>query len=199
MREKRGISPVIATVIIVAIAITVTIVVGLWITGSVGTFTRFERLEIISAYAEKTDTKFTIHLIANNTGSAALTITEIFINGKPISKVVNATDDATIRGQTIDPGKNIKGYIKLPISFTSEQTVEIVLHTASGKDYSKNIILKGSNIEDINERLIKVENDIIWLKRLYESLDVRTWQILTGVIISVIMGFISILLRLYKK
>jgi flagellin-like protein len=139
MRKKRGISPVIATVIIVAIAITVAIAVGLWITGIVGTFTRFERIEITSAYATKSGTTFTINLKAKNTGSAAATITEIFINGKPIS-VAGATSSG-LGNQTINPGDEISGTITLTTGYTSGQTVEIVLHTASGKDYPKSVLL----------------------------------------------------------
>jgi flagellin-like protein len=148
MRKKRGISPVIATVIIVAIAITVAIAVGLWITGIVGTFTRFERLEITSAYAEKGKTpgEFTIKIVANNTGSAPATISEIFINGKP-HEVAGATDkNGNLLGATIDAGVEIKnGIIALAggggITYSSGQTVEIVLHTASGKDYPKSVLL----------------------------------------------------------
>jgi flagellin-like protein len=143
MRKKRGISPVIATVIIVAIAITVAIAVGLWITGIIGTFTRFERLEITSAYAEKDTGKFTIHMVANNTGSAAATITDIFVNGKPSSAAGATASD--IIGKTINPGEGIKGDIILTstdsIKYSSGQTVEIVLHTASGKDYPKSVLL----------------------------------------------------------
>jgi flagellin-like protein len=151
MRKKRGISPVIATVIIVAIAITVAIAVGLWITGIVGTFTRFERLEITSAYvSSKSDTGFTIKVIANNTGSAAATITDIFINGKPMSAAgaddLSESDKThTLIGKTINPGEGIDGTITLKSDttnkYTSGQTVEIVLHTASGKDYPKSVLL----------------------------------------------------------
>jgi flagellin-like protein len=150
MRKKRGISPVIATVIIVAIAITVAIAVGLWITGIVGTFTRFERLEITSAYAEKGKTpgEFTIKIVANNTGSAPATITDIFINGKPMSAACAkdlSDSEHTLIGKTINPGGGINGTITLTstdnIKYTSGQTVEIVLHTASGKDYPKSVLL----------------------------------------------------------
>jgi flagellin-like protein len=142
MREKRGISPVIATVIIVAIAITVAIAVGLWITGIVGTFTRFERIEITSAYvSNKTTTAFTISIIANNTGSADATITEIFINGVPIGSVSGA-NQTNIKGVTVKSGRGISGTIALPATtYKSGQTVEIVLHTASGKDYPKSVLL----------------------------------------------------------
>ena len=41
-RSRSGISPVVATVILVAIAIVIAIAVAFWATGLVGIFTRFE-------------------------------------------------------------------------------------------------------------------------------------------------------------
>jgi flagellin-like protein len=49
--DRRGISPVIATVIIVAVTIAVSIAVAYWMGGLASFFTRFEKIEIGSAYA----------------------------------------------------------------------------------------------------------------------------------------------------
>ncbi|MEM3545257.1 MAG: archaellin/type IV pilin N-terminal domain-containing protein, partial [Nitrososphaerota archaeon] len=51
-RSKSGISPVVATVILVAVAIVIAIAVAFWASGLVGIFTRFEKIEIVSAYAD---------------------------------------------------------------------------------------------------------------------------------------------------
>ena len=48
-RKNSGISPVVATVILVAVAIVIAIAVAFWASGLVGVFTRFEKLEIVSA------------------------------------------------------------------------------------------------------------------------------------------------------
>jgi hypothetical protein len=50
VRGKAGISPVVATVILVAVAIVIAIAVAFWASGLVGVFTRFEKIEIQSAY-----------------------------------------------------------------------------------------------------------------------------------------------------
>jgi len=44
--NRRGISPVIATIIIVAVAIAIAIAVAFWVVGIAGLFTRFEKLEL---------------------------------------------------------------------------------------------------------------------------------------------------------
>jgi len=51
--NKRGISPVIATIIIVAVAIAIAIAVAFWVVGIAGLFTRYEKLEISYIYAQK--------------------------------------------------------------------------------------------------------------------------------------------------
>ncbi|MEM3079407.1 MAG: hypothetical protein QXF21_03725 [Thermoproteota archaeon] len=51
LNDRRGVSPVITTVIIVAVGITIAIAVALWMTGLVGAFMGYEKIEIRSAYA----------------------------------------------------------------------------------------------------------------------------------------------------
>ncbi len=82
---RKGISPVIATVIIVAVAIAIAVAVAFWITGIVGLYTRYEKLEIVNAYADWNDKYDTwiIVLQVRNAGSSDATIDEIFINGRP--------------------------------------------------------------------------------------------------------------------
>ncbi len=82
---RKGISPVIATVIIVAVAIAIAVAVAFWMTGIVGLFTRYEKLEIVNAYADWSETNHTwvVVLQVKNSGSSDATIDEIFINGRP--------------------------------------------------------------------------------------------------------------------
>jgi FlaG/FlaF family flagellin (archaellin) len=50
LRDRRGVSPVIATIIIVSIAIVMSLAVAYWMLGLGGAFTRYEKLEFTSAY-----------------------------------------------------------------------------------------------------------------------------------------------------
>ncbi|MEM2267847.1 MAG: archaellin/type IV pilin N-terminal domain-containing protein, partial [Nitrososphaerota archaeon] len=79
VRSRSGISPVVATVILVAVAIVIAIAVAFWASGLVGIFTRFEKLEITSAYYDGNN----VVLLVSNTGSADTSIDEIYINGRP--------------------------------------------------------------------------------------------------------------------
>ncbi len=133
LKNKKGISPVIATVIIVAVAIAIAIAVALWATGLVGTFTRYEKLEVSAAWANSTG----VYLIANNTGSSTVTVSSVFVNGEPAS-AFGATVSSPSLPCTISPG-NGQLFKITSSNFKSGVTYEITLHTASGKDYPKSV------------------------------------------------------------
>jgi len=134
----------------VAVTIAIAIAVALWMSGLVGSFTQVENLEIVSAYAESSDNGWNIYLSVKNVGTTDATIDNIFINGKPASSyngITVSTDNQQINfssggavplptGQTKDITITITS-----TSLLSGQMVEIKLHTASGKEHPKQIIL----------------------------------------------------------
>jgi FlaG/FlaF family flagellin (archaellin) len=81
IRGKAGISPVVATVILVAVAIVIAIAVAFWASGLVGVFTRFEKLEIVSAVMTDGDT---FQVVIRNTGSADSAIIQVVVQGRAI-------------------------------------------------------------------------------------------------------------------
>ncbi|MEM2181876.1 MAG: archaellin/type IV pilin N-terminal domain-containing protein [Nitrososphaerota archaeon] len=126
-RRKSGISPVVATVILVAVAIVIAIAVAFWASGLVGVFTRFEKIEIQSAYYDGSS----IVIIAKNTGSSNAVIDMIMANGAPCivtSSPINigSTFSIAITACDSDAGGTI---------YTGGVTNEIALHTTSGKTY----------------------------------------------------------------
>ncbi|MCL7395777.1 MAG: hypothetical protein LZ161_06145, partial [Thaumarchaeota archaeon] len=135
-RSKSGISPVMATVILVAIAIVIAIAVAFWASGLVGVFTRFEKLEITSAYYDS-GARLVV-LIVKNTGSADASIDNIFVNGRPCGAGCGINPSlpislsvGTSRGITVArPPSGITGG-----QWQSGVTYEIAIHTASGKTY----------------------------------------------------------------
>jgi len=130
-RSRLGISPVVATVILVAVAIVIAIAVAFWASGLVGIFTRFEKLEITSAYADVG--KSQVVLIVKNTGSSDTVIDAIFINGKLSSTV---SIQMTVGNSTT---------ITIPFSATylstGGVTNEIALHTTGGKLYPTAVLV----------------------------------------------------------
>ena len=127
-RRKSGISPVVATVILVAVAIVIAIAVAFWASGLVSVFTRFEKIEIQTAYWDGS----AVVIIAKNTGSSFAVVDMILVNGAPCLTELSvqlsiggslstqiAPDDCTGGGSIITGGV----------------TNEIALHTTSGKTY----------------------------------------------------------------
>jgi len=154
---KKAISPVIATVIIVAVTIAIAIAVALWMSGLVGSFTATENLQIITAYADGSTGNWTIYLTVKNVGTTDATIDNIFINGKPLPTGTNANITANYgdnntsfnptTGIPLKAGQSttITIYINNTSTsigtFSSGQMVEVKLHTASGKEYPKQVTL----------------------------------------------------------
>jgi len=122
-RKSSGISPVVATVILVAVAIVIAIAVAFWASGLVGVFTRFEKLEIVSAVMTAEDT-FRVRI--RNTGSADTQIIQVVVQGRavgtpdnPVTIGVGQTVECTVTVDSPPPGI----------------TVELAFHSAGGKIY----------------------------------------------------------------
>jgi len=131
-RGKSGISPVMATVILVAIAIVIAIAVAFWASGLVGVFTRYEKLEITSAYY----TNGKVILTVRNTGSADASIDNIFVNGIPCDG--GCGGNSTEVPITLTVGSSTTIDIDKPPNVNEWQsgvTYEVAVHTASGKTY----------------------------------------------------------------
>jgi len=149
-RSKSGISPVMATVILVAIAIVIAIAVAFWATGLVGVFTRFEKIEIVAAYAQakQTDSGYDVILVVRNTGSADATIDDIYVNGKPCGGISESTGcHISISDGDISPlavGSSaviIVSALPDESSFVAGVTYEVAVHTASGKTYPAAVLI----------------------------------------------------------
>jgi hypothetical protein len=159
-RGRFGISPVVATVILVAVAIVIAIAVAFWASGLVGIFTRFEKLEITSAVFDPNTGQ--VELRVRNTGSSPATIDDIYVNGQPLILAgVNFVPNGAIlaannppnagcpddnRRCTLNAGNDIVIQIAAPPAGVGNAwipgvTYEIAAHTASGKMYPAAVLI----------------------------------------------------------
>ena len=53
-----------------------------------------------------------------------------------------------------------------------------------------------NRLVELTERIARLEEDNRWLKRRFEDLDSRTWWILGGVVLTVLIEVLDILARL---
>jgi flagellin-like protein len=151
IQSRKAVSPVIATVILVAVAITVSVAVAYWMGGISSQYTQFEKVEIQTAYAVRTaGTGWNITMEIKNTGSAASTLIRCFINevAVPIANYNATTFPASnsiavgfeYAGLTIDSGqaRTIQVFIDEGYkSLSSGTTINVKIHSAGGMDYIK--------------------------------------------------------------
>ena len=142
-------SPVIATVILVAVAITVAVAVAYWMGGIAGQYTKFEKVEIQSGVCTvDANGNWTVTMKLKNSGTATSTMISIFINDVEIDTYgVNAsaanewrTDMTNSYSITSGASSTITIWISSfhpPQTLSAGTTVNIKLHSAGGMDYIK--------------------------------------------------------------
>ena len=148
-------SPVIATVILVAVAITVAVGVSYWMGGISSQYTQFEKVEIQTGYAvyDSAGTYWNITLVIKNSGSADATINSVFLNDVPCDSA-NYNYTAASGGEwgvsfdtagvSLAAGQSSEVYVLIDVgylSLSSGTTVNVKLHSAGGMDYIKLIRL----------------------------------------------------------
>ncbi len=143
LKSKKGISTVIATIIIVAIAIVMAIAVAYWAMGIGTSFTRFEKLTFTNAYVTGAPNNYVINFALKNTGTATATVDSatIFLNGQPLSSYNTAVSNITA-ATSIAPGATLNGKIDITASsFVSGMNVNLMVQTAAGNQYPEVIVL----------------------------------------------------------
>ncbi len=155
---RRGISPVIVTLVLTVVAITATVAASFWSGGIVGQFTKFEKVEIQSAWSELNGTfGWLITLEVKNSGTASTTLNKVFINDRPLNQTYptgyghgdydpaqGAVTDIPEDGLTLESGESrtVRVWILNTYgSLSSGTTLDLKLHSVGGKDYIKLIRL----------------------------------------------------------
>jgi len=153
--KRRAVSPVIATVILVAVTITVAVAVSYWMSGISSQYTSFEKVEIqtaICTYKGTDNYYWEIVIKLKNSGTKTATLTNVFLNegeaeyksqfttGTPIqadlgpsnTKKILSGDTETVTVWIEDDAGTI---------LSSGTTVNIKLHSAGGMDYIRLVSL----------------------------------------------------------
>lgn len=114
MKSRKAISPVIATVILVAVAITIAVAVSYWMSGIAGQYTKFEKVEIQSGYSELQPAPggWIVTLELKNSGSAAANLIRVFVNDKPVNLY-----SATGLESPAVPGNALVGPLETGVNF----------------------------------------------------------------------------------
>jgi len=155
LKDRKAISPVIATVILVAVAITIAVAVAYWMGGISSQYTRFEKVEIQSAQCVKdVGGWWNVTLSLKNSGSATATLNNVYVNDQvatyrvgtldPVTPFTNlyadvdsTTQKTILSGQTGTITILVGSAWPLNAALTSGTTIDIKIHSAGGMDYIK--------------------------------------------------------------
>jgi len=145
----RGISAVIATVIIVAITLALAIGASIWGTSTTSFFSPYESLEIVQVWSEATTQgDFTLNARIKNAGMTEFSVDNVLINGRPFPSFaggVQVTLDKGAGPKALDPNdpstqttlsQQEKALVAVQIpggAVSHGQTLELQIHTANGK------------------------------------------------------------------
>jgi len=159
LTKRRAISPVIATVILVAITITVAVAVSYWMSGISGQYTQFEKVEIQTAICTLDSSgHWKIEVKMKNSGSKSSTLTNVFVNdvevngsegksgydesGPTDAKITTSLTIATPFSISSGNSSTVKIWIgKGYETLSSGTTVNIKIHSAAGMDYIRLVSL----------------------------------------------------------
>jgi flagellin-like protein len=149
MRSRKAVSPVIATVILVAVAITVAVAVAYWMGGISGQYTKFEKVEVKSAVCTQDSYgNWVVAVTLKNSGTATSTLETVYVNNAvcsngttPGSALDTLTTDLSYSdAYQLTSGEEQSFNVWVGATYgtlSSGTTVNVKIHSAGGMDYPK--------------------------------------------------------------
>jgi flagellin-like protein len=130
-KSKKALSPVVAAIILIAVTVAVSIAVAAWMGALTFTFMKTEELKVQS-HTWATNRAY-VDLTLKNTGTGALTVSEIRINDVICTNVtIGGTAIGT--GYTMDAGA--QATFRVGSAFTSGVKYEFAALSATGNKYT---------------------------------------------------------------
>jgi archaellum component FlaF (FlaF/FlaG flagellin family) len=156
--NKKGISIIKATIILISICIIISIAVVTWISGITSIFMANEKIEIVDVWSKRTfDDYFFIVIDFKNVGSTTVRVCNVVINGKPFKEFAPDTtvDLGNVRIFAILDPSNEKTFIDVkpgeiggigiafpPYAASVGQKIHITIYTVNGGEYHVSLILE---------------------------------------------------------
>jgi len=151
MKAHKGISPVIGTLVLLAVSITVAVAASFYMSGITQSNASFEKVEIVSAYCTSDASYWTISFQLKNTGPSAATLSHLFVNSVPIDLYNSVPTSGNYTTDMLDEQTILTGEVitlnlyiaknKAGSSLTPGTTVDIQFHSTHGFDYVKMVKL----------------------------------------------------------
>jgi len=144
-KAKKGISPVIATIILIAITIVIAIAVAAWVFGLFKSYTNGPAVTINAAQSScKGGSPGSCTLVVSNQGGNSVSIVGATVNGQ--TAIVAATSCASTSASTsasaivtVSAGAVTTAYV-CGVTFTAGQTLTITLQLNTGSTVTTTIV-----------------------------------------------------------
>ena len=130
LKSKKALSPVVASIILIAVTVAVSIAVAAWMGALTFTFTKTEELKITSVAWDISRNNFTVTV--RNTGPATLTVTKFYVDDVDRTSAITSPDmtdgiEDITKGNTMD--------FAVTFTFVSGNKYTIAFLTQSGNKY----------------------------------------------------------------
>ena len=132
LRSRRALSPVVASIILIAVTVAVSIAVAAWMGAlTIGFMGGSEQVEIRNIAFNTGGTSAT--LTVKNTGTSAVTIQEVWINN-----VANASATNPVLPESIEANAQLT--LIVPVDWVAGDNYQFKLVTAKGNPFMKNAV-----------------------------------------------------------
>ncbi|MCJ7559131.1 hypothetical protein MUO79_00755 [Candidatus Bathyarchaeota archaeon] len=138
-RSRKALSPVVASIILIAVTVAVSIAVAAWMGAlTIGFMGGSEQVELRSIAFSATGSPAVnnnITVAVKNTGTSAVTIQEVWVNNADKTSV-----SANTAGGTLVINANQQIYITITYAWTAGDNYQVKLVTAKGNSFMRNAI-----------------------------------------------------------
>ncbi|MEM2352393.1 MAG: hypothetical protein QXT26_08315 [Thermoproteota archaeon] len=138
LNSKRGISPIITAVIITAVGIAIAITIMLWVTGLVGSFSNYEKIEAGLQGCRLEGGFFKIRTRLKNTGGSLARISTVLVNNVPLEDIEGA-----FLSWVSENGESGNSF---PIPLNTGVNVDVDLTFPSGASCGGGVLTSGGTI-----------------------------------------------------
>ncbi len=133
--NAKALSPVVASIILIAVTVAVSVAVAAWMGGLTGSFMQTEELKITGVSINEG----TATISVSNTGTSSVTINQVFVGS---TQITNATESLIYTGISANGAlsSNKQGTIAFNYEFVSGNNYQIKVVTAKGTSFQYSAI-----------------------------------------------------------
>jgi len=126
-KGKKAISPVIATIILIAITIVIAVAVAGWVFGLFKSYSGGPAVQILASSSSCSGgATASCSIVVDNTGNNAVQVNSVLLNGNPVTLSTPQTISAGAQGSTISFS------VPTSITLSTGETVTVVLQLSNG-------------------------------------------------------------------